>query len=78
MNPQTQMLAALISKSLNLGDEWTVVDVELRECAPDPDELHAYVERAPGRALACPRCGAMHGAYDTRERTWRHLDIWQY
>lgn len=40
MNPQTQMLAAIISKSLNLGDEWTVVDVEMRECDPDPDELH--------------------------------------
>ena len=78
MNPQSQMLAALISKSLNLGPEWTVVDVEMRECAPDPDELHVYVERTPGYALKCPKCGAMHGAYDTRKRTWRHLDIWQY
>ena len=78
MNPQTQMLAAIISKSLNLGDEWTVVNVEMRECDPDPDELHVYVERTPGHALKCPKCGAMHGAYDTRERTWRHLDIWQY
>ena len=78
MNPETQMLAALISRSLNLGPEWTVVDVEMRECSPDPDELHVYVERTPGHALRCPRCGAMHGVYDTRERTWRHLDIWQY
>lgn len=23
------------------------------------------------------RCGCGHGAYDTREHTWRHLDIWQ-
>ena len=78
MNPQTQMLAALISKSLGLGPEWTVVDVEMRDCSPDPDELHVYVERTPGHALRCPRCGGMHGVYDTRERTWRHLDIWQY
>ena len=78
MNPQTQMLATIISKSLNLGDEWTVADVEMRECDPDPDELHVYIERTPGHALKCPRCGAMHGVYDTRERTWRHLDIWQY
>ncbi|MBQ9067648.1 MAG: ISL3 family transposase [Eggerthellaceae bacterium] len=78
MNPQSQMLAALISKSLNLGPEWTVVDVEMRECDPEPDELHVYVERTPGHALKCPKCGAMHGAYDTRKRTWRHLDIWQY
>ena len=78
MNPQTQMLAAIISKSLNLGDEWTVVNVEMRDCASGPDELHVYIERTPGHALKCPRCGVMHGVYDTRERTWRHLDIWQY
>ncbi|WP_165046369.1 ISL3 family transposase, partial [Adlercreutzia sp. ZJ138] len=78
MNPQTKMLATIIAKSLNLGDEWTVVDVEMRDCDPDPDELHVYIERTPGYALRCPRCGAMHGVYDTRERTWRHLDIWQY
>ena len=78
MSPEMKMLAALVSKSLNLGDEWTVVDVEMRRCGPDPDELHVYVERTPGHAMRCPRCGAMHGVYDTRERTWRHLDIWQY
>ena len=78
MEAQMKMLAALISKSLNLGPEWTVVDVELRECDPGPDELHVFVERTPGHALRCPRCGGMHGVYDTRERTWRHLDIWQY
>jgi len=78
MNPETKMLAALISKSLNLGPEWTVTGVEMRDRAPEPDELHVYVERTPGHALRCPRCGAMHGVYDTRERTWRHLDIWQY
>ncbi|WP_165248929.1 transposase family protein [Adlercreutzia sp. ZJ141] len=78
MNPQTKMLATIIAKSLNLGDEWTVVDVEMRDCNPDPDELHVYIERTPGYALRCPRCGVMHGVCDTRERTWRHLDIWQY
>ena len=78
MSPEMKMLAVLVSKSLNLGDEWTVVDVEMRRCGPDPDELHVYVERNPGHAMRCPRCGAMHGVYDTRERTWRHLDIWQY
>ena len=78
MNPQTQMLAVIISKSLNLGDEWTVADVEMRERDPDPGELHVYIERTPGHSLRRPRCGAMHGVCDTRERTWRHLDIWQY
>ena len=76
--PETRMPAALVPESPDLGDERAVVDVETGGCGPDPDELHVYVERNPGHAMRCPRCGAMHGACDTRERTWRHLDIWQY
>ena len=72
------MLAALVPESLDLGDEWTVAGVETGRCGPDPDEPRACAGRTPGHAMRCPRCGAMHGVYDTRERTWRHLDIWQY
>ena len=28
--------------------------------------------------MECPVCHRMCGTCDTRERTWRHLDIWQY
>ena len=41
------------------------------------EELHVRVGRAPGAAVACPECGARRGVCDARERTWRHLDIWQ-
>ena len=68
MNPQTQMLAVIISKSLNLGDEWTVVDVEMRERDPDPGELHVYIERTPGHSLRRPRCGALQAVYDCERR----------
>ena len=78
MNTQAAMLAALFEKSLNLGPEWKVVDAEFREVAGGKDELHVFVERATGSAMFCTACGGMHGVYDTREREWRHLDIWQY
>ena len=55
MNPETKMLASLISKSLNLGPEWTVTGVEMRECAPEPDELHVRVRR---RSRSSTRCAA--------------------
>ena len=42
------------------------------------EELHIRVGRAPGAAVACPECGRRCGVYDARERTWRHLDIWQF
>ena len=72
------MPAALVPESPDLGDERAVADVEMRRCGPDPDEPRAYAERTPGHATGCPRCGATRGACDTRERTWRHLDIWQH
>lgn len=78
MDPQARMLAALFEKSLNLGEEWTVVNVEFREIEDHKDELHVYIERTPGRNVFCPACAGIHGVYDTREREWRHLDIWQY
>lgn len=78
MNQDTAMLAALFEKSLNLGPEWTIESVDFREVEDGRDELHIYVVRTPGYAVECPECGVKHGVYDTREREWRHLDIWQY
>ena len=78
MDQQSAMLAALFEKSLNLGPEWRVVNVEFVEVKGGKDELHVYVERSTGKAMFCTACGGMHSVYDTREREWRHLDIWQY
>ena len=76
--PETRMPAALVPESPDLGDERAVAGVGTGGCGPDPDGPRACAGRAPGHATGCPRCGAMHGVYDTRERTWRHLDIWQH
>ena len=78
MDAQTGMLARLFERSMGLGPEWRVEDVWFEERDGAPDELHVRVGHVPGRAVACPVCGRRCGAHDTRERTWRHLDIWQY
>lgn len=78
MNERVAMLAGLIEKSMNLGPEWTVSDVEFREGLPTGDELHIFIERAPGSAVECPSCHCRCGVYDARPGEWRHLDIWQY
>ena len=72
------MLAALIEKSMNLGPEWTVVGAEFQSVEGAKDELHIYIERTKGQNVPCPECGRRCGVYDTREREWRHLDIWQF
>lgn len=42
------------------------------------DEPHAGVARRRGAAVPRPVCGAPRGARDSRERTWRHLGVWQH
>lgn len=78
MDAQAGMLAQLFERSMGLGPEWEVSDVWFEEKGDAPSELHIRVAHVRGRAVECPECGRRCGTYDTRERTWRHLDIWQY
>ena len=78
MDAQAGMLARLFERSMGLGPEWEVSDVWFEAKEGAPDELHVRVAHVRGRAVECPGCGARRGVYDARERTWRHLDIWQY
>lgn len=78
MGAQAGMLARLFERSMGLGPEWEVPDVWFEARGDSPDELHIRVEHVRGRAVECPVRGRRCGTYDTRERTWRHLDVWQY
>lgn len=78
MDAQAGMLARLFERSMGLGDEWEVSDVWFEERGGAQDELHVRVAHRKGQAVECPVCHRKRGTYDTRERTWRHLDIWQY
>ena len=60
------------------GDEWEVSDVWSEEREGAQDELHVRVAHRKGQAVECPVCHRKCGTYDTRERAWRHLDIWQH
>ena len=63
---------------MGLSDEWELCDVWFKEREGAQDKLHVRVAHRRGQALECPVCHRMCATYDTRERTWRHLDIWQY
>ena len=69
--------ARLFERSMGHGDAWEVADVWF-EPHEGTDELHVGVARRRGAAVPCPVCGAPCGVHDSRERTWRHLDFWQY
>jgi transposase len=78
MEQSAEMLAMLLAKSMNLGPEWTVMDARFKKVDGGKDELHIYIVRTSGQSVPCPECGRKTGVYDTRERQWRHLDIWQF
>lgn len=73
------MLARLFEKSMGLGPDWAVSDVWFEDRDDGSGQgLHVRVAHVRGRRVECPECGRRCGVHDTRERTWRHLDIWQY
>lgn len=78
MDARAGMLAELFAHSMGLGPAWEVSDVWFERAEGAPEALHIRVSRRRGAAVGCPECGCRCGVYDSRERTWRHLDIWQY
>ena len=77
MRRDARMPAALLERSMGLGEAWEVSETWSGEVEGGPDELHVRVARRRGHAVPCPECGVPCGARDARERTWRHLDTWQ-
>ena len=65
----------LYTQLLGIQPPWRVRKVDLRL---DAGEVHVYLELDPSVQLVCPVCGREVPGYDTRERRWRHLDMFQY
>lgn len=64
----------LYARILGLELPWRVTDVELDQAS---NEVRVIVEHGV-TDLSCPECGAACSGYDTRRRSWRHLDTCQF
>ncbi|MEC1722486.1 transposase family protein [Schinkia azotoformans] len=64
--------------ALEIPEPWYVFHHELTK---DEKTLHIYIEYRKGAEFSCPNCGTsgckVHDIQD-QDRTWRHLDFWQY
>lgn len=67
--------AELFAGILGLRSPWYVTDVELRIKQGD---VTVMIEAHLSAQHTCPRCGKSCPGYDTRRRTWRHLDTCEY
>lgn len=64
--------------ALGIPEPWYVFHYELDK---EEKTFHIYLEYRSGAEFLCPNCGntgcKVHDIQD-QDRTWRHLDFWQY
>jgi len=71
-------LQTLFTLGLNLSDPWQVVRVEFTPSEGESDkELHIWLDFRHGSRFPSST-GASLTAYDTVEKTWRHLNFFQH
>jgi len=70
MNPED-----LFGIALGIAPPWEVEGIEFSK---EAKRLDIKIGFKRGATFACPVCGAPAPAYDTTEKTWRHLNFFQY
>ena len=70
MNPE-----ALFATALGINPPWEIEGIEF---STENKRLDIKIGFSRGATFACPVCGAAAPAYDTKEKTWRHLNFFQY
>lgn len=67
---------SLFTAALMIKEPLYVKKVEFDK---DIGELHIYIDFRLGSKFECPICGAEGlPVHDTHEKTWRHLNFFQY
>ena len=66
----------LFATALALQAPWFISEVRFDQ---DSEELHITLDFRDGSDFhLSPESNEKGRPYDTRERTWRHLDFWQH
>lgn len=65
----------LYAKLLGIEAPWKVRDVDARL---DAGEVEVFIVFDDAVDMSCPICGGASSRYDSRKRSWRHLDTMQY
>ena len=66
----------LFQLALNIQDPWFIDRIEF---VPDEKRLDLWIDFIPCSEFDCPKCERTEcKAYDTSDKTWRHLNFFQY
>lgn len=70
------MYRELFQSALNIEDPWFVKDIGFDQGSK---RLDIWIDFKVGSTFECPKCNKPGCAvYDTKERTWRHLNFFQH
>ncbi len=62
--------------ALGITDPWVIEGVDFNA---EKKRFDIYLNFPKGTKFSCPSCGTHHcNIHDTRDKEWRHLDIFQY
>jgi len=70
-----QVLESLFEKALKVESPWGITKIDFQE---QQKRLYIDLDFTEGSLFPCPRCGSPAKAYDTKIKTWRHLNFFQY
>jgi transposase len=73
MSPSQDL--SIFAAALGIAAPWKLISIEFDEVK---GELHLRVDCNAGERFPCPDGSGLVGRYDSRERTWRHLNFWQH
>ena len=65
----------LFALALAVNDPWQVVGVSFSK---DSNRLDIKIDFKRGSLFPCPVCGELVPAYDSVDKTWRHMNFFQY
>lgn len=66
----------LFQAALNVNTPWFITDIEFSK---ESKKLDIWIDFQPGSEFECPKCSFNKcKGYDTEEKTWRHLNFFQY
>lgn len=70
-----EILESLFEKALKLELPWKITRIEF---ADKQGRIRVFIDFHRGSKFRCPKCNKEVTAYDTTEKTWRHLNFFQY
>ncbi|MBC8147761.1 MAG: ISL3 family transposase, partial [Bacteroidetes bacterium] len=75
LNEQAHDKNSLFTLALGVQAPWSVSETKFSE---ENGRLDIYLACAKGFKFSCPDCNEMLGVHDSRERSWKHLNFFQY